>query len=309
MPPVDVVIDVLPDPSPASTSIDIPVQDARRRRRAPGRWLQRIAVGWLVALTAASLLEPFLPLAEGRNPSKTLLAPFFASPKLASSHPLGTNRFGLDLLSRALYGARVSLLVAVAAALIGLLVGGALGIIAGERRGWLDRVVGVFSNALLAVPGLVLLIAVVSVVGHSHVSRTVALGVLAVPINLRLARATTMRVAKLDYVTVARILGTSRRQIMMRELVPNVARPLLAYLFVLIPLLIVADASLSFLGLGTPQPDPTWGNMIAEGLGGVFEDHPHIVFVPAIFMFLTVFSLDVVAGRLRRRLDPKGGGA
>jgi peptide/nickel transport system permease protein len=130
--------------------------------------------------------------------------------------------------------------------------------------------------------------------------------VLTIPINLRLARATTLSVGQREFVVAARTLGTTRRRILVRELAPLVARPLLAYLFVLVPLLVVADASLAFLELGTPQPEPTWGNMIAEGQDGVFEDHPHIVLVPSAAMFLTVFSLDVVAERLRARFDRGG---
>lgn len=270
-------------------------------RRGPTAF--RLAVGWLVVLAAGSLLLPLLPVAEYEDPSRSLQEPAFARLELFSDHPLGTNRFGLDLLGRVLYGARVSLLVAVSAALIGMVVGGVLGLLAGDRRGWIDRVLGVFTNALLAVPGLVLLIAVVTVVGRDHVSRVLALGVLTIPINLRLARATTLSVSQREFVTAARALGTTRRRILVRELAPVVARPLLAYLFVLIPLLIVADANLSFLELGTPQPEPTWGNMIAEGQDGVFEEHPHVVLVPSAAMFLTVFSLDIVAERLRARFD------
>lgn len=311
MPPVDLVLDPAA-PSDEAEAVAAPAggRPIRGRTRRPRSSRSvRLAAGWLLVLFTAALLSPILPLGEGSDPSATVLEPYFARPSWFGSHPLGTNRFGLDILSRVLHGARVSLLVALAAAALGFVVGGLLGVLAGERRGWLDRLLGVFANSLLAVPGLILLIAVVTVSGKSHIGRTMALALLVVPVNLRLARATTLRVSSADHVTVARILGTPPLRIILREIVPNVVRPLIAYTFVLIPVLIVADASLSFLGLGTPQPDPTWGNMIAEGLEGVFEDHPHIVLVPAAFMFLTVFSLDTVAGHLRSRVDGIGGAA
>jgi peptide/nickel transport system permease protein len=295
---------------PAEAAVAVPIAPPARAPRLRSRPIAfRLAVGWLALLAAGSLLLPLLPVAEYKDPSASLDAPVLAGAGVLAEHPLGTNRFGLDLLGRVLYGARVSLLVAGSAALLGMVVGGVLGLLAGDRRGWLDRVIGVFTNALLAVPGLVLLIAVVTVVGRSHPSRAIALGVLTIPINLRLARATTLSVSQREFVVAARTLGTTRRRILVRELAPLVARPLLAYLFVLIPLLVVADASLAFLELGTPQPEPTWGNMIAEGQNGVFEDHPHIVLVPSAAMFLTVFSLDVVAERLRARFDRGGRGA
>src|SRR5699024_4631164 len=196
----------------------------RRRRSALS---VRLAGGWLILLFTTSILAPLLPLAEAGNPSETVLEPYFARPSWFGAHPLGTNRFGLDVLSRVLHGARISLIVAIGAAAIGFVLGGLLGVLAGERRGWVDRLLGILANSLLAVPGLILLIAVVTVSGKSHIGRTLALALLVIPVNLRLARATTLRVSSSDHVTMARILGTSPMRIVFKEIVPNVIRPLI----------------------------------------------------------------------------------
>lgn len=263
-----------------------------------------LAIGWLITLVVASLLAPILPLGEASDTAKTLVDPPFGRPDLLSNHPLGTNNFGLDMLARVITGARASLTVAVVAVVVGVVVGGGIGVIAGYRRGYTDRSIGIFNNTLLAFPPLVLLLALSSVFDPSVRALAIGLSILAIPINVRLARATTMQIARREFVEAARAIGATRQRILIRELVPNVLPTLISYGMIVVAVMIVAEASLSFLGLGIRQPSPSWGNMIAEGQQGVFEANPHIVLVPGVVLFLTVFSFNLVGEKLYARWDP-----
>jgi peptide/nickel transport system permease protein len=263
----------------------------------PGFWL---SCAWMVALSLGALLADLLPLAEHVDISKSLAEPGNARPDLLSRHPLGTNNLSLDLLARSLHGARVSLLTSFLAVTIGLLVGGSVGLAAGFLRGRFDRVVGVFTDATLAFPGLILLVALAAMLGtpatatEAVLKSGVALAIVGLPIMIRLARSQTLTFAQREFVLASRALGATKRRIMFSELAPNIALPLLSYALVLTAVLIVAEGSLAFLGLGLAQPQPTWGNMIAEGGLTTLTDYPHIPLVPGAFMFFTVLSLNRV---------------
>ncbi|MFB6783141.1 ABC transporter permease [Streptomyces sp. NPDC056352] len=263
------------------------------------------AASWLVLLGLAILLSPWLPLAEDRDVAATVTEPTFATPAFTGPHPLGTNGFGLDLLARSLYGARSSLLISLSAVLVGTVVGAVIGLVAGYFQKTVDRVVGIATNSLLAVPPLILLIALATVLEPSLRNVALSLALLTVPGMVRLSRATTVAYTNREFVIAARAMGAKHSRIMVRELLPNVLLPIMSLAIVMISVLIVAEASLSFLGLGIQPPEPTWGNMIAEGEGHVFEDHPHIVLVPGAFLFLTVFAFNIVGEKARRRWDPR----
>lgn len=277
-----------------------------RRRFGPdfdlASWL---CATWLVLLVLAAVCAPVLPLGEHMDIASTLDDPALERPNVFSAYPLGTNNFGLDLLARVLYGARASLVVAVAAVLIGMLVGGALGIAAGFFRKTADAVIGVFTNSLLAVPPLILLIALAAVLSSNLRNLSFALSLLALPAMIRMARASTLAFAQREFVLAARAMGASRFRLMTRELLPNVFLTLASYAMVVISALIVAEASLSFLGLGIEPPNPSWGNMIAEGEGNAFEEDPHVVLVPGVVLFLTVFSFNLLGEKARKRFDPR----
>jgi len=266
-----------------------------------------LSVGWLVLLVTVAAGAPLLPLPEWADVAKALDAPSYAAIDLTSAHPLGTNNFGLDLLARSIYGARTSLLVALSAVVLGSVVGGAISVAAGFFRKGVDTLVGIGTNAVLAVPPLILLIALAAVLEPNLRNIAIALSLLTIPSMVRLARANTMAFAERGFVLAASAMGASRWRVMTRELLPNVALPILSLAMVMISVLIVAEASLSFLGLGVPPPEPTWGNMIAEGEGTVFAQHPHIVLVPGVFLFLTVFSFNLVGEKARNQWDPRSG--
>ena len=263
-------------------------------------------MAWLVLIIGAAVLSPLLPLGNADDSAKALTSPVFAPP-FSAGHLLGTNTYGLDLLARSVAGARTSLAIALVAVVVGTTVGGLIGIVAGFLRGATDSIVGILANALLAVPPLVLLIALGSVLDPGIRNIGLALALLTIPSMVRVARATTIAFAQREFVLAARAMGATRWRLMIRELLPNVALPLLSLAVVMISMLIVAEASLSFLGLGIKPPEPTWGNMIAEGQDGVMEQHPFIVLVPGLCLFLTVFAFNLLGERVQQRLNPKGG--
>ena len=188
---------------------------------------------------------------------------------------------------------------------IGIVVGGALGILAGFYRKLTDRAVAIFTNALLAVPPLILLIALATVLKPNIMNLSFALSLMALPSMVRIARANTLTFVQREFVLAGRSMGASNLRLMVRELLPNVLLPMLSYAMVLVSVLIVAEASLSFLGLGTPPPAPTWGNMIAEGEGRMFQANPHLVIVPGLVLFLTVFSFNYVGEKARSQFDSR----
>lgn len=262
-------------------------------------------IAWLVIIVGSAILAPILPLQEYKDIAQTLDAPAMQRPDVLSPYLLGTNNFGLDLLARVIYGARASLVVALLAVAIGMVLGGAIGLLAGFFRKSVDTVVGIFTNSLLAIPPLILLIALATVLPANMRNLALALSLLALPSMIRMARANTLNYAQREFVLAARSMGATNMRLMVREILPNLILPLLSYAMVIISALIVAESSLSFLGLGIKPPEPSWGNMIAEGEGNTFRDHPHIVLVPGAALFLTVFSFNMLGERARSFFDSR----
>lgn len=278
-----------------------PVTPGKRRQKLPkvSGLGTVLALAWTVIIVLGALIVDFLPLAEARDPALALTVPSMLPPDLTSDFPLGTDSQGLDVLGGLLYGARVSLVVGIGGVLIGAVIGGALGLVAGYRGGWTDRVVSIFTDTLLAFPSLILLIAIVTVLNPTLPNVTLALGIMVVPSFARLVRANAMTYSKRDFVTAARSLGAGEIRIMLREVAPNILPAIFSYSFMLVAVLIVAEASLSYLGLSIPRPEPTWGNMISAGQSD-FQRYPYLVGIPATVLFLTVLSfnqLGEVAGR------------
>ncbi|QIK77410.1 ABC transporter permease [Nocardioides piscis] len=287
----------------AFTGVGRLVWAARRKRVDLLPW---VCLVWLAGLGVAAVLAPWLPLPEGRNATVALTEPIFLEPLKYGDHPLGTNGAGLDMLSRAVFGARTSMAISMTAIVIGVTVGGLIGVVAGFYRKRVDLTIGIFTNAVLAVPPLILLIALAAILEPGIRNMALALALLTIPSMVRVARANTISFAQREFVLAARGMGATKARIMLRELVPNVALPLFSMAVVSISALIVAEASLSFLGLGIPQPEPTWGNMISEAqAGNTMEDHPAILVVPGFFLFMTVFSFNLLGEKAQRRWDPR----
>jgi peptide/nickel transport system permease protein len=267
--------------------------------RKPRSILVYLSYTWLAAVIAMAALAGLLPLAPFDTPIGTpRQPPQFGSLDLL----LGTDRLGRSLLSRCIWGAQVSLVVGAVAGLVGAGVGTALGMVAGYFGKRVDTAVRLLTDAMLAFPPLILLLALSSILTPSVPTLLVGLAVLVVPTFVRLARANTLSWASREFVAAARNMGAGRGRILVREILPNLLPSLGAYLPIVMAALIVAEGSLSFLGMGIPPPQPSWGGMISDGKDAIGE-FPHMVFVPSMFIFLTVFALNQVGDHLRLRFD------
>jgi len=281
--------------------IDATVAEAparRGRRLGPLFWM---AIVWMIFVFAVAIFADVLPL-----PSPTDMDMLEKRAPFSAEHWLGTDSLGRDELARVIYGARISLIVGLCAPIIGITLGGALGILAGYFRGRFESVVVGSMDVLLAFPPLVLALAVGAYLGQSVPNLTFILGLLGVPAFMRVARAATLTLARREFVIAAQALGATHARILLRELLPNVLLPLFAFFLLAVAVTIVAEGSLSFLGLGVPPPISSWGSMIGEGRESL-EMAPRLAFIPAIAMFLTVLSFNLVGDTLRAITDPRQG--
>jgi peptide/nickel transport system permease protein len=278
---------------------DVAAAPARRARRLGV--LFWAAVGWMIFILAVAIFAPVLPL-----PSPTDMDMLERRAPFSLMHWLGTDGLGRDELSRVIYGARISLTVGVCAPMIGLTIGGALGLLAGYFRGRFETLVVGGMDVLLAFPPLILALAVTAYLGQSILNLTCILGVLGIPTFMRVARASTLTLARREFVIAAQALGATHARILLRELLPNVFLPLLAFFLLGVAVFIVVEGGLSFLGLGVPPPISSWGSMIGEGRESL-DIAPRLAFIPATTMFLTVLSLNLVGDTLRALTDPRQG--
>jgi peptide/nickel transport system permease protein len=268
------------------------------RRRAPHFGLGfSLALLWLALLAVLAAATPWLPVPD---PLATDIVHRRIAP--GALYWLGTDQLGRDMLARALFGARVSLTVALGATLIPTVFGTLFGMLAGYLRGRTETLLMGAADIVLAFPGIILALLVTAYAGATLVNLICVLGVLGIPIYTRVARAATLDFGHRDFVQAARALGASHARIMARELLPNVALPIAVVAVLGTSRIIVIEGILSFLGLSIPAPAPTWGNMIAAGVGEL-SFNPHISFVPAGIMFLTVFALNTASDALRKAAD------
>ncbi|WP_308282677.1 dipeptide/oligopeptide/nickel ABC transporter permease/ATP-binding protein [Pseudonocardia nigra] len=271
----------------------------RRRRLGIGFWL---AAAWIALVVLAAATADLLPL---HGVDATFVGPPDSGPSW--SHPLGTDGLGRDLLSRVVYGARVSLGIGIGALAICFAVGGPLGLLAGYHRGKPEAVIMAVSDIALAFPALILALAVVAMAGASFLNVLLVLGALGVPAWTRVVRGATLTYAEREFVVAARALGARSRDVIWREIVPNVLLPVASFAFIAMAVVVVAEGSLAFLGLSVPPPTPSWRGMINEGRYDLGTD-PHLTLAPVAAMFLTVLAFNLVGDRLRELGDVRESG-
>ena len=264
------------------------------RRKSAVLGLVIIVVLVLVALLAP-LIAPYDPAQQGwtaiRKPP-------------SAQHWLGTDESGRDLLSRVIYGARASLLAGVVSISIALTFGVPVGLLAGYGGRWIDALIGRITDAMLAVPFLILAIALAAFLGPSLQNAMIAIGVTATPIFVRLTRGQVMAVKVEDYVEAARAVGNPPVRIALRHILPNILPALIVQATISIATAIIAEASLSFLGLGQQPPAPSWGSMLNTAQR-FLTNAPWMAVWPGLAIFLAVLSFNILGDGLRDALDPR----
>lgn len=280
-----------------------PWRSVRRRMSRHTGFKAGAAIVALIAVAAllAPVLAPHDPYQQ--NLPKRLLPPAWDA-KGSWQHPLGTDHLGRDYLSRLLFGSRVSLMIGLGAALIGCVIGVTLGVCAGYFGGRLDQAINYLLTCQLALPGLLMTMTLVFLIGPSLLVVIGVIGVLHWSYYLVVTRTATQQIRELDFVTAARTMGCSRRQIIFHEVLPNVLNQIIVIFTLEVGVAIIAEASLSFLGVGVPAPTPSWGLMIAEGRSSMFF-RPWMVIVPGAALFLLVIAINLMGDGLRDVTAPE----
>jgi peptide/nickel transport system permease protein len=276
-----------------------------------------VAATWLFLLTFCAIFGGFLPIRKTNDPDFLLGANIGVgnwTSTFTKQHWLGVDENGNDLLAYAIKGSKVSLTVGFGTVLLAFLVGGWGGMVAGYFRGRFDSVLTFLTNCVLSIPALLLLLLLVSVLSAQSGAVSVwkfilTLGGLSVPIIFRVVRAATLQQAAREYVTAARAMGAKNSRVLIREILPNVVKPAMAFALVAVGSVMVVEGSLSFLGAGLSGNTISWGRMLQGAAGlGKLKSGPHATFVPAGFLFLTVLSLNFIGDKVRERLEVKQGG-
>ena len=291
------------------------VQPTRKKRLGFGAWL---AIVWLAGLIIAAIAAPILPI-SGPNDTFTSIqraqAPFATinqpgggtTTPFAEGHLLGGDRNGHDLLSRAIYGARNSLIVGFGAIAFGIVVGGLLGLVGGYYRGRIDTVIVAFLDIMLAIPALVLALSLTAVLRGRVPDLwilVIALAVISVPVLGRITRANTLVWSEREFVTAARAQGAKNWRIMTREVLPNVLPAMFSIALLGVAVVIAAEAALRLLGVGLSITDPSWGGIINDGRDFLTQGiTAHVVFVGSAFIFFTILALNYLADVVRARFD------
>lgn len=257
-----------------------------------------ICVGWIGLNLFGAIFANVLPL---QNPLYQNYTSINAGPSL--HHLFGTDDIGRDIFSRVVYGSRISITAGIGAMIIGFGVGAPLGMLTAYRRGRFDTMVTTVMYALLAFPGIVATIAVLSFwVPRDLFKIIVVIGVASIPIIYRIIRAATLSVASRDFVVAAKVQGASDRRILFKELLPNVAPILISFLLIGVATVVTIEGALAFLGLSVNPPTPSWGNMINEART-VMAQNPWLVIFPSVAICLFLLSLNFIGDRLRTHFD------
>jgi peptide/nickel transport system permease protein len=282
--------------------------DATGKKKKPKGWAGKLGFGgwvsliWLTIVAVGAITAPYLPLRKPQDPD--FLVPANADIG-TSGHILGTDQNGYDLFSRLVWGGRVSLIIGIGVLFAGMCIGGTIGLIAGFLRGRSESLLMAVVNIFLAFPALLFLIAIVAFFGKDLQNILLAICVISIPYFARISRATTLSYAQREFVLAAEAAGASKRRIIVKEVLPNVVLPLLAFGLLAVAIAIVAEGSLSFLGLTDPNT-VSWGGMINGGRQALQLDgiaHPSML--PALVLFFTVLAVNFLGERFRTVFDVK----
>lgn len=281
---------------------------ARSRSEPYFKWLARrilrVRLAWasLAVLFVVILMAIFAPVITSEGTTTVYLERVLQGPSL--EHPMGTDNLGRDVLTRIIYGARVSLSAGLVSTGIGLTIGTFLGVIAGYFVGRTDTVIMRLMDALLAFPSLVLALAITAMLGPSLTNAMVAIGIVTVPVFSRLARAQVLAIKHVDYIEAAHAIGMGNVRILYRHIGPNMMTPIIIQATLSIAFAILTEASLSFLGLGVQPPTPSWGFMLNVGREYV-DQAPWLAIFPGLVIFLVVMAFNLLGDAIRDAFDPR----
>ena len=268
----------------------------RFRRRFQSQHIGLVSLGFLAFVVVIAILAPLL---APHDPNSQDLRAVLQAP--SGSHWLGTDDVGRDVLSRLLYASRVSLLAALLAVSVALVLGLVPGLVAGYARGWIDSVVMRVADALMAFPPLILAVALVGVLGPGLTNAMIAVGIVFAPRFLRVLRGAALSVREETYIEAARGLGCSPTKVLFRHVLPNVLSPLIVQISFAAGTAMLAEASLSFLGLGVQPPDASWGAMLGRAYR-FYDQTPWVVVFPGVAIALTVLAFNLLGDALRDSL-------
>jgi peptide/nickel transport system permease protein len=268
-------------------------------RRLKHRRGAMLGLGVVVFFVAMAILAPTI---APHDPLQTSWSEVRKAPTAA--HLFGTDEIGRDVASRVIWGARASLLAGLVSVCISLSLGVPIGLLAGYVGGWVDALISRITDAMLACPFLILAIALAAFLGPSLTNAMIAIGISATPVFIRLTRAQVLSVKVEDYVEAARAVGNPHWRIALRHILPNVVAPLIVQATLAIAAAVIAEASLSFLGLGQQPPAPSWGSMLNTAKNYI-DNAPWMAVWPGLSIFLLVLSFNLVGDGLRDALDPR----
>ena len=258
---------------------------------------QPMAMAAMVFIALLGLAAIFAPILSPYGPHDTDYFALLQTP--SSAHLLGTDDLGRDILSRMLYATRASLLACLQAVGLAVLVGVLLGLFAGYFGGWIDRLLMIVVDSVLAVPGLLLALALVGALGPGLVNASLALSIIFIPVFARITRIQAAAVNQEPYMEASRSIGLSHLRAVLRHLLPNTAAPLIVQIFITLGVAIVAEGAMSYLGMSTQPPDASWGNMLQRSFSTINEA-PWLIFIPGTLMTLTVLAFQVIGDGLNR---------
>jgi peptide/nickel transport system permease protein len=287
-------------PPVQNTSLAPRVSEFKRFRRVFfGRWVVIVGMVIILLLIIASIFAPWL---TQYNPIKSNMAESLQQPSL--QHLLGTDILGRDVLTRIIYGARISLMVGIIATGIAAIIGMAMGLLAGYYSGWINSVIMRITDALMSIPPIMLALAVAAILGGGLKNVMISVGISLIPTYCRLMCGEILSIKESDYVTAIVLSGANNTRIMLQHLLPNSFPPILVLITLNMGIAILAEASLSFLGIGISPPEPAWGAMVSDGYR-YLNTNPILSFAPGVAVMLVVIAFNLVGDGLRDALDPR----
>lgn len=289
------------------TNMNVPLKEKTAKNSRWKSFIKKLAknkaaIAGAIVVTIFIIFAILAPVLAPHDPTHMEMSKKLQGP--SAEHWFGTDDKGRDILSRILFGARISLTVGILSTILGAVVGVVLGIVAGYYGKWIDSLIMRICDVLLAFPGILLALAIVSILGASTTNVIIAVAFFAVPSFARIVRGSTLSVKKLEYVDAIRAMGSSDLRIIFKHILPNITSPIIVQFTLYVASAIITASALSFLGLGTQPPTPEWGTMLAQGRAFMAQA-PHITLFPGLVILLVVVGFNLFGDGLRDALDPK----